>query len=395
MHPKRGIHPSANKRKEITMFRGRMDVQKTTFLLLTVMFLLASGLRFAPPADASYADSDYTYWKSVGRKAAGKAVPMLREAVSWLSAKDLIAMTNAGYAQVYGEITTGALDGLSEMLGVSRGDNSLIEIHSSADKALWFAIYHKRSGYCAYMQVDPEALDSGFSGDQSDRQSLFSIAVVEQINATHLFNNAEVYAEKFNNSIFGGNEFRIVTIANAVAKGAPTYAVRSFEFHDHFCPGVTSGILMALYIQDFFTLDTGGSYFVQTVQPWCKEDALLSMLNTTPGKKGYAVTYSTDEDIAAWPEWASNASTIIYRQDPDTGHWDGMVLGYEGGDTGCPEYGHSVMDKLCSDLWYLERLDQPENFIKVLKEFSLAEGVDPKSYARPGVDPILILDALK
>jgi formylmethanofuran dehydrogenase subunit E-like metal-binding protein len=331
----------------------------------------------------------------VGRKAAAKAIQMMKEEVAWLSAKDLIALTNAGYAQVYGEITTGALDGLSGVLGVSRGDNSLVEVHSAADKALWFAIYHQRSGYCVYLQVDPDALDSGFFWGRRNRQSLFSIAVMEQINAAHLFDNAEEYAEKFNNSVFGGNEFRVVTIANAVAQGAPTYAVRSFEFHDHYCPGVTSGILMALYIQDFFPLDNGGSYFVQTVQPWCKEDALLSMLNTTPGKKGYAVTYPTNEDMAVWPEWAENASTIVYRKDPNTGNWDGVVLGYQGGDTACPAYGHSVMNKLCSDLWYLERLDQPEDFITVLKEFSLGDGVDPKSYARPGVDPVISLDKLE
>jgi formylmethanofuran dehydrogenase subunit E-like metal-binding protein len=377
------------------MFRGRIDALKITTLLLTVMFLLTGGLIFASPARALYADSDYSYWKSVGRQAAVKAIRMMREEVAWLSAKDLIALSNAGYAEVYGEITMGALDGLSETLGVSRGNNSLVEVHSAAEKDLWFAIYHQRSGYCVYLQVDPDALDGGFFWGRRNRQSLFSIAVMEQINAAHLFDNAAEYAEKFNNGVFGGNEFRIVTIANAVAEGAPAYAVRSFELHDHFCPGVTSGILMALYIRDFFPLDSGGGYFVQTVQPWCKEDALISMLNTTPGKRGYAVTYPTAEDMAAWPEWAENASTIVYRKDPNTGNWEGLVLGFTFGDTGCPDYGHSVMNKLCSDLWFLERLDQAEDFVTVLKEFLLPAGVDPKSYARPGVDPIKLLDTLK
>jgi formylmethanofuran dehydrogenase subunit E-like metal-binding protein len=118
------------------------------------------------------------------------------------------------------------------------------------------------------------------------------------------------------------------------------------------------------------------------------------MFNATPGKGGYSNTYATSEDIAAWPEWAKNASTIVYRLDPATGNWDGIALGYEGGETDCPVYGNSVLDKLCADLWYLKRLDQPEKFITVLKEFDLPQGVDPKSYARPGVDPILALDQL-
>ena len=377
------------------MFREKKDALKSTRILFTLMLTLMVGLVFSQPVDASYADSDYAYWKTVGRKASLKAVQMLKEQVSWINSKDLIALSNAGYAEVYSEVTMGALDGLSRTLGVSRGNNSLVEIHSAAGKDLWFAIYHQRSGYCVYLQVDPDALNSGLGYGQGDRQSIFSIAVMEQINAAHLFENAEVYAEKFSNSIFGGNEFRIVTICNAVAKDAPAYAVRSFEFHDHYCPGVTSGIFMALYMRDFYPLSSGGSYFVQSVQPWCKEDALLSMLNATPGKKGYAVTYPTDEDIAAWPEWASDAATIIYRQDPDTGNWVAIVLGFTwADDTGCPDYGNSVLTKLCTDLWYLDRLDQPEEFVTELKQITLPEGAVPKDYARPGVDPILLLNEL-
>ncbi|WP_419655692.1 hypothetical protein Dvar_47890 [Desulfosarcina variabilis str. Montpellier] len=375
------------------MFRKKNALTSTT-ILLTMMLTLMVGLVFSQTVDASYADSDYAYWKSVGRKASLKAVQMLKEQVSWINSKDLIALSNAGYAEVYSEVTMGALDGLSRTLGVSRGNNSLVEIHSAAGKDLWFAIYHQRSGYCVYLQVDPDALNSGLGYGQGDRQSIFSIAVIEQINAAHLFENAELYAEKFSNSIFGGNEFRIVTICNAVAKDAPAYAVRSFEFHDHYCPGVTGGILMAQYIKGFYPIDNGGSYFVQGVSPSCKEDALMVMLNTTPGKKGYSVTFPTDEDIAAWPEWAQTARNVIYWKETSSSPWIALVLEKLSADTGCPDYGNSVLTKLCSDLWYLDRLDQPEEFITVLKEIELPEGAEPKDYARPGVDPILLLNEL-
>lgn len=376
------------------MFRLKLNDSKTTTHLLTVIFLMIGGFMFATTASASNRGKDYSYWQSVGHQAAIKAVRMMRGQMSQVRAKGFIVITNAGYAQIDGEVTTGALDGLSRSLEVSRGNHSLVEIQSAAEKPLWFAVYHKRSGYCAYLEVDPDAVVNERDSVRKNIRSLFSTSALEQINALHLYDNAEEYTKKFDSGIFGGNEFRIVTIANAIAEGAPTFAVRSFEFHDHYCPGVTSGILMALYINKFFPLECGGSYFVQSVQPWCKEDALLSMLNTTPGKGGYGVTYPTEEDIAAWPEWAEKASTVVYRKDPNTGNWDGLVLGFVWGETGCPEYGHSVMDKLCSDLWYLQRLNQPKNFIKVLKKFDLPEGVDPKSHARPGVDAILMLDQL-
>lgn len=367
-----------------------------SFILLIGSLLLLTGVLIHPhAADAATGQDEYRFWHEIGATAALKAVGMMHRNGIRLKSKYCIAMTNAGYAEIDDRSTAGALDGLSRFLGVSRGDHSLIEIHSAPGAALWFAIYDEKSGFCAYLQVDPDGVYTPKKRLGMNNGSLFCIKALEQINAEHLYENAELYAEKFDNDIFGGNEFRIVTIANAVAGGAPTFAVRSFEFHDHYCPGVTSGVLMALYLKAFYSLSPGGSYFIQTVSPWCKEDALLVMLNATPGKKAYAVTYPTAEDIAGRPEWAQDASTIAYRKDPASGTWDGVVLGFAWSDTGCPEYGHSVMNKLCADLWYLDRLDQPEEFIKVLYEFELPAGEDPHTYARPGVDPLSLLDRLE
>ena len=377
------------------MFRIRSKRPKY-FVLLAASLMLLTGIVIRPDAaGACTGPGEYGFWQKVGARAALKAVGMMNGNGISLRSKKCMAMTNAGYAEIDARSTAGALDGLSRTLGVSRGNHSLIEVHSAPGAALWFAVYDENSGFCAYLQVDPDRVGAMENPRREEKESLFAIKALEQINAEHLYRNAEAYAGKFNNRIFGGNEFRVVTIANAVAAGAPTCAVRSFEFHDHYCPGVTSGILMALYLKAFFPVSSGGSYFIQSVNPWCKEDALLVMLNATPGKKAYTVTYPTAEDIAAWPEWARSASTVAYRKDPGSGTWSGVVLGYEWGDTGCPAYGHSILDKLCTDLWYLERLDKPEQFIKVLYEFELPAGDDPRNYARPGMDPILRLDQLK
>jgi formylmethanofuran dehydrogenase subunit E-like metal-binding protein len=266
-----------------------------------------------------------------------------------------------------------------------------VEVQSTPTSALWFAVYDTVSGRVVYLEVNPDAVRENITFNS---YTLFSTAVTEQINAGHLYAHAAEYAEKFNNAIFNGNEFRIVTIANALSAGVSTAVVRALEFHDHYCPGVTSGILLADYIKEYFPLESGGKYFVQGIQPWCKEDALMVLLNATPGKKSYAVTYPTAEDIASWPAWASDLSTVVYRYTKGTETWEGLALGYSWGETGCPDYGHAVMNKLCTDLWYLDRMDHPEQFITVLRQFTLPQGADPKEYARPGVDPVLLLDNL-
>lgn len=393
------------------MFSDKSNAARTLCLSLFMMVLILSGFGFHGTADASSQDSEYSYWQSVGRQAAEEAVKMFPKGHFHASSGGYIALSNAGYAEVDDQSTMAALDGLVDVLNVRRGDHSLVEVHSASGKVLWFAIYQPQSGYCVYLEYDPDAVDADDCNghpfgkgkcDGGNQPSLFSTVVSVRIDADYLYENPDESAETFESGIFNGNEFRIVTIANAVALGAPSYVIRSFELHDHFCPGVTSGIIYALYLKSFLPLDTDGSYFVQTVQPWCKEDALISMLNTTPGKKGYAVTYATDEDVAAWPDWANGsenggitADTIIYRQSSD-GVWDGVVLGFSWADLSdtCSTYSNSILSKLCMDIYYMERLDIPEDFVVELTTFELPDGGSPKDYARPGVDAVMAIDAL-
>lgn len=340
----------------------------------------------------------YDYWNSAGKRAGNEFFELMKRQGFTLQEENLVALTNAGYAEISGSSTMGFIDGLSETTGCKRGKQTLVEIHARYDAPLWCSVYDKTSGYCVYLQFksdilqlseDAKIIQKAVDMQKTSASAIFDITSVEKIDATHLYANAEQYNKKFKEKIFGGNEFRIVTIINALAKGAPSYALRAFEYHDHYCPGVTSGIVTVNYIRKNFPPVSGGNYFVQSVQPWCKEDALMTLLNVTPGKGGYSVIYSTEADRANWREEARDASTIVYRENRSTGRWDGVVLGFKWIDSGCKDFGKkSIITKLCTDLWYLERLDQADTFIKVIKRFELPDGLTPKDWARPGVDPM-------
>lgn len=334
---------------------------------------------------ASQSEGTYNIFKQIGIYAAMESLQNMYAKGVVPDLENLIVMSNAGYAEIVGMSTQGALDGLILATGVSRGKLSMIEIHSVYNAPLWFAIYDKVSGLCSYLQVNPAP---------TGMEDLFSINAIEQINADHLFANANEYSAKFNSGVFGGNEFRIVTIMNGITAGAPEYAVRAFEFHDHYCPGVSSGLMMINYLKKYFPIMTGGSYFVQAIQPWCKEDAMMVLLNATPGKTGFAAVYANADDMATWkPDVkAKNAANIIYRYNPQTKKWDGVVLGFIFADTGCPNYdSNGTITKLCMDLWYLPRLDQPESYVTEILHFDLPSGVVPKDLARPGVDAMKLL----
>ena len=97
------------------------------------------------------------------------------------------------------------------------------------------------------------------------------------------------------------------------------------------------------------------------------------------------------DNIRRW-KWSefSDAVNIVYRKNGGTGIWDGMVLVFQWGETDCPGYNNSVIDKLCMDLWYLDKLDAPEDFVYEILAFQLPKGLGPKDLARPGFDPMAV-----
>ncbi len=358
-------------------------------LVMPAVFMLCAGIGESRGATE---DSGYARWATVGRQATNVSLALMKKETGTAPRKEnLVVVTNAGYAEVDGLSTQGALDGVARSTGAGRGRNTLVEVHSASWDPLWFAFHDKASGLCAYLELNSSAL-AGASGSGSiakpPSSRLFGKQAIERINATYLYAHPADFKAKLDEKVFGANAFRIVTIANAVAEGAPAYAVRAFEFHDHYCPGVTSGILIANYLKKHFPPGPGSSYFVHSVDPWCKEDALMVLLNATPGKKAYAVSYPTDADKAMRVPEAQSAATIAYRQTGEPRKWEGVVLGFQWAETQCPKTCNDAIDKLCADLWYLKRMDRPEEFVKVIKSFEMPEGVSPKDWARPGVDPL-------
>lgn len=328
-------------------------------------------------------------WELAGRMAGEKSLTLIQESNSNPEKGNLIVLTNAGYSEIGGDSTQAALDGIASVTGASRGRNTLVEIHSAPWAPLWFAVFDRKSGYCAYLEVK----DSGKDIPENPDEGIFSIMTIERIDPDYLYGHASEYKSKFDNKVFGGNEFRILTIANAIAKGAPTYLVRSVEFHDHYCPGVNSGILMANYIKKNFPPDDKG-YFIQSVTPWCKEDALQVMLNVTLGKRSYSIYHPSDSDLEARSPAFKDISTIVYRHDKKNDQWQGIALSFVWADTKSATTGNGVIDKMRDALWYMDYIEKPEGFVKVVKSFDLPTGVLPEDWARPGINPLEKLSAL-
>ncbi|MCI5208428.1 MAG: hypothetical protein D3910_06450 [Candidatus Electrothrix sp. ATG2] len=160
------------------------------FALLSILFL---GLPVATVSGQSRnVNKEYTYWKRVGEQAAVQARHMLHNQVAKHNTNNWLALTNAGYAEVNKRATMGALDGLTNILQVSRGNHSLVEVQSAPTAPLWFAVYDKKTGGVAYLEVDPSAIGEKDSGKDN---VVFSTAMQERINVEHLYKRALEFDE--------------------------------------------------------------------------------------------------------------------------------------------------------------------------------------------------------
>ncbi|SDE82341.1 hypothetical protein SPACI_008990 [Sporomusa acidovorans DSM 3132] len=320
---------------------------------------------------------------------------------------NMIVLTNGSYVKFGQYSPQAALDGLSKETGCTTGKGTLLEVHAARTSPLWFVLYDKDSGKAVYGVVNKEKamelLDKGVTDLKGvTSPELFSKIVCENIKADYLFAHAQAWDNKIKEKVFDGNEFRIVTIVNAAAKGAPADFMKGVLYHDHFCPGVTSGYLLANFLEREMPLRSASdSYFIISSPVWCKEDALQTLLNTTPGKSGMAVLPMDNQAKGKLLPEAKNLAGIYFRTDGKTKKSEALVLTFDfakgaalsGLDKqqNLPEWEKKVK----TVLWELDNLDKPELFITVLKRFELKEGETPMSYVQPGVNPLERLGLVK
>lgn len=367
---------------------------------LLLVFLLALSGQAAAAVNQTGNDS-YGVLRQVAERAAEESWKMMGEKPG-----ELLVLTNAGY-NVLGNYTTEAcLDGLTSATGCTAGRGSLLDVHTSREKPLWFFFFDKHSGLSVFCEVNGAAAielinKQGAGLAAVPAEKLFARLALENVSAEKLLADPAAWNKKVEEKVFGGLESGIVSIANVAAKGAPHDFIKATLFHDHLCPGVTSGYLLANYLKKEFPLRSPEeSYYVLAMPPWCKDDALTVLLNTTPGKSGLAVVPVDAKTKESLKPGAKNLAGVYFRYNSKTGKGEGLVLAYDfdrasslsGIDL---NKGFAWESRLKSDLWYMDYFDRPELFISVISKFELKEGEVPSDYAKAGVNPLVKLDLLK
>jgi hypothetical protein len=137
----------------------------------------------------------------------------------------------------------------------------------------------------------------------------------------------------------GSDAFSIVTIANAWGYGAPYDFLKCAEFHNHICPGLSSGYQIAGHIQANYPLAKGESYTWIGCPNWCKDDAIQVLLDLTAGKKGIVVKQRSGELFAKENPFAG--ILIIWNSTTNSGR--GVAFRYDWGQL-CNVSGINLSD---------------------------------------------------
>ena len=361
-----------------------MFIRKFQFVLFLILAILP--LSFSNQLDET------KFWSSLSKK-------MFREC--WKKnggkPKNVIAMSNCSYVKYGDHSPQIMLDYVARETGCTTGAGNLLEVHSSRSAPAWFVFFDRNSGKAVYCSLKSDKifdlLKSGTAViSKNGADDLFSKIESENIKADHLFANPALWDEKLKVKVFEGNEFRIVTIINAADKGVPADLLKAVLYHDHFCPGVTSGYLLANFLEKELPLrSSADSYYVISTPVWCKEDALQTVLNITPGKSGMAILPLDAGSKGRLKDQAKNLAGIFFRNDSQAKKSEAMILSFDFSivDKEAGFAGRTMPDwekKLKSVLWTLDNLDKTDLFIKVIGRIELNEGQSPIDFVQPGVD---------
>ena len=328
--------------------------------IIAMLLLLA----FVP----GLAMADNAVMEELGSKAAKKAMQDLKVEKG---DADLLILTSAGHAVIDNQTTQAAIKGLMAESGNSIGDSNLFQVLRSHWKPVWFYFFDKATGEAVFLQADSQALKGSleqFKALPDDR--VFSKISKGNVDIDYLANHTDEGNETFNNKAFNGNEFSLAGISNVWARGGSFDFIQATCFHDHLCPGVTSGLFLAEFVEKSLPINniTAESYKVIACPNWCKDDLLQMFWDATPGKSSMYVMALTDAEKKAVP----NIAGIYIRWNDTAKSGNALALCFNFSAVALPQWtGPSWGSKLYQDIVLMDYRDSPEAFITVLKEFEV------------------------
>ncbi len=294
---------------------------------------------------------------------------------------NVLALTNAGYPVIDGQTTDLCLDAVMEVSGCTPGKENLVNILTPPWKPLWFGFFNKNTGEAVYMKVNGDA--SGF--EIQDKEKIDAETVLAKVDAWE-----------------PGNFSGMIRFANVWAhENTPFVLMKAAQLHDHICPGLISGFMLAKYVEKELPIEdpANQSYKVIACPNSCKDDYFQIAWDCTPGKSGLFVKSLTASESSGLKEkYGAGISGIFIRWDGSSNAGDGLVLGGNSSSSSSstnetaswPEWA----TKLNGALLRMDSADTPENYVTTIKEFHLESREELQALQSAGVHPLKVLGVM-
>ena len=313
---------------------------------------------------------------SIGSASADTFETMVAEAMQTLKVAkgdpDLLILTDAPYVKTDGASALKWLDQAQEQTGCTVGKGNLLFFQRPQDHPLRLMLFGRKDGNAVIFS----RVENSWATDTLNLGA-------EKIARPDFWTSAQ-------NLQAGRDISSLAAMANVWAKGGPYDFLKSAELHNHICPGLTSGYLMAHYILDHYPLKKGERYTVVACPVWCKEDAFQVIMDCTPGKKGLIVKPLSDDQKKRIS--IANPAGMVLVWDAKAKRGRGAALSF----SFAPLRALSPKDtpKAVMVLAALDYLNDPDRFVSTASEFDL----DEQRYAaitQAGSNPWEVLGLVK
>jgi len=267
------------------------------------------------------------------------------------SAKEIgrvdLVITNLGYSEGSEKL----IDDFYREI-VALGSPDVMFMHTSYDKPFFVAFFNKTSGKLCYVEEKRRA--------------------VENVSYEYVLANANEWNEKMKAKVFSGYEFALIGFTQLYSNSAPHQLLKSAEFHNHACPGLLSGYLIAEKLKEL-KKNYKDMLLIFSVPPWCKDDALQTIFDVTVGKKGMFVRVLSDEESKAYPNIAG--IYVFYNESKKEGKGFILTFDFESvrKNANVSSSDYAWLQRVKQNQWILKNLEESKKLVGVLGEFEVNE----------------------
>jgi formylmethanofuran dehydrogenase subunit E-like metal-binding protein len=285
---------------------------------------------------------------------------------------NMLLMTNAPYVKVDEKNALPYLNQVQELTGCTVGKGNLLFFQRPQSHPLRLMLFKKHNGDSIIISRVGQAWQSEFLNISADTIAL------------------PAFWENIKRYKAAKDMFTLAAIANVWAQGGPYDFLKSAELHNHICPGLTSGYLIAHYVLKTYPLQTGERYTMIACPVWCKEDALQVVMDCTPGKKGLIVKQLSEDQKKRVA--VSNPAGLVLIWNAKKKSGKGVALSFD--FDRIRSLSPKGSPKAASVLSVLKHLNQPERFVETAAEFNLDEK-QYNSIIQAGVNPYAVAGLMK